>query len=138
MQLYLTKHLLIEELEEAHIFKESYFDFKKGSSDIIINGKIINTKYSGTSISYGLSLYGSLLWFVGFPAGTVNNELSIQLSCTDIKTNQLLFSKTYLAPRYSKIAWIYSLPNDFNYSSMLKRLYKQFVLDLRNESNIFK
>ena len=129
---------LAQELEEANIFKESYFDFKKGSGDISIKGKIINTKYSGTLISYGLSVYGPLLWLVGLPSGTVNNELSIELSCTDIKTNKLLFSKTYLAPRYSKVSWIYNLPNDFNYSSMLKGLYKQFLLDLKNEPNIFK
>lgn len=127
---------LAQELEEAYIFKESYFDFKKGNGDIIINGKIINTKYSATIISYGLSVYGPLLWLVGFPSGTVNNELSIELSCTDIKTNQLLFSKTYSAPKYSKISWLYYLPTDFNYSSMLKGLYNQFVLDLKNESNI--
>jgi len=129
---------LAQELENANVFKEAYFDFKKGSSDIIIQGKIINTKYSGTLISYGLSVYGPSLWLLGFPAGSVNNELSIELSCMDTKTNQLLFSKTYLAPKYSKISWIYNLPNDFNYSLMLKDLYKQFLLDLKNEPNIFK
>ena len=129
---------LAQELKNANIFKEAYFDFKKGNSDIIIQGKIINTKYSGKLISYGLSVYGPLLWLVGFPTGSINNELSIELSCTDTRTNRLLFSKTYLAPKYSKISWIYNLPNDFNYSVMLKDLYKQFLLDLKNESNVFE
>jgi len=128
---------LAQELENAHIFKEAYFDFNKKDSDIIIKGEIINTKYSGKIITYGLSIYGPLLWFIGLPSGTVNNELAIKLSCTDARTNKLLFSKTYSAPGYNKISWIYLLPNDFNYSSMLKDLYKQFILDLRNEQGIF-
>jgi len=129
---------LAQELAEANIFQETYFDFRKGNADISITGKIIDTKYSGKLITYGLSVYGPLLWLVGFPAGTVNNELSIELLCTDVKTNHLLFSKVYSAPMYSKVTWIYSLSNDFNYPSMLRGLYKQFILDLKNEPDIFQ
>ena len=121
---------LAQELEEAKVFKEAYFDFKKGDSDYVIKGTILSTKYKGTLISYGLSVYGPLLWLVGFPAGTVSNELSLALSCVDAKTDDVLSTKTYTAPKYGKTSWIYVLPNDFNYPTMLRDLYKTFVEDL--------
>jgi len=122
---------LAQELESAEIFKEVYFDFKKGNSDLILKGKILSTKYKGTIISYGLSVYGPLLWLIGLPAGTVYNELSIEMSCVDVATDKILFSKTYTAPCYRKVAWIYVMPDDFNYPVMIKDLYKEFVEDLR-------
>lgn len=123
---------LSEELSNAKLFKEAYFDYKKGTGDIIISGTIISTRYIGKIISYGLSVYGPLLWFFGLPASSVNNDLSIELSCIDAKTDKLLFTKTYTANPYSSIGWIYSLPSDFNYPIMLKNIYRQFVEDIKN------
>ena len=122
---------LASELQNAHMFKEVYFDFKKGSSDVVVRGKILSTKYEGTIISYGLSVEGPLLWFLGLPSGTVTNELSVELSCVDSKSDQVLFTKTYNAPPYSKTAWIYVMPSDFNYPAMLKDVYRNFINDLR-------
>lgn len=124
---------LAGEIENTKIFKEIYFDFKKGDADISIEGKIISTYYKVTIISYGLSVYGPVLWFIGLPAGTISNDLSIELNCVDIKSNNVIFSKTYTATQYKKTSWIYALPNDFNYPSMLKDLYKDFIGDLKNQ-----
>jgi hypothetical protein len=122
---------LAQEITSANIFNEAYFDFKKGDSDLIIKGKILTTKYHGKIISYGLSAYGPLLWFVGFPAGTVTNELSIELSLVDSKSDEVIFSNTYTAPKYSKVGWLYVMPNGFNYPAMLKGIYKNFIEDLK-------
>lgn len=122
---------LAEEMGSAKIFEEAYFDFKKGNSDIIIRGKILNTRYEGTILSYGLSVYGPLLWLVGFPAGTASNQLSVEMNCVDAKSNEVIFSKIYTAAPYEEIGWIYAMPNDFNYSSMLKDLYGSFIADLK-------
>ena len=125
---------LAEEINSSKLFKEAYFDFKKGSSDCVVKGKILTTQYRGKMISYGLSVYGPLLWFVGFPAGTVVNELSIELSLLDAQSDNVLFSKTYTAPEYSKVGWLYVMPNGFNYPVMLKDLYKTFIEDLRTQT----
>ena len=127
---------LVQELESAKIFKEGFFDFKKGDSDICIKGRILSTQYKGTLISYGLSAYGPLLWFVGFPAGTISNELMLEISCLDAKTEKVIFTNTYTAPKYSKISWIYVLPNDFNYPSMLQNVFKIFIEDLQRHSSL--
>ncbi len=122
---------LAQELNNARLFKEAYFDFKKGNSDFIIKGKILTTQYSGKMITYGLSVYGPLLWFVGFPAGTVKNELSVELSVLEAQSNDVIFSKKYAAPQYSRLGWLYVMPNGFNYPKMLKDIYKQFVEDMK-------
>jgi len=125
---------LAKELTSAGIFKEVYFAFRKGDSDFVIEGEILSTKYTGTMRSYGLSAAGPLLWFIGFPCGVVTNELEIKLSCVENNSKNVIFSKTYTAPKYKKTAWIYLVSNDlndFNYSSMLKGLYKDFIEDIR-------
>lgn len=118
------------ELTSAEIFNEVYFDFRKGDSDFVIEGEILSTKYTGTIRSYGLSVCGPFLWFFGFPIGIVSNELKIKLTFIENNSNNILFSKTYTAPIYKKLGWVYSLTNDFNYSSMLKGLYKDFIEDI--------
>ncbi|SPD74783.1 conserved exported hypothetical protein [uncultured Desulfobacterium sp.] len=122
---------LAEELTNSRLFKEAYFDFKKGDSGCVVKGKILTTRYSGKMITYGLSAYGPLLWFVGFPAGTVANELSVELSLVDTQSDNVLFTNTYTAPEYSRVGWLYVMPNEFNYPTMLKDLYKKFIEDVR-------
>jgi len=125
---------LAQELTSAGIFNWVHYNFRKGGSDFVIEGEILSTKYTGTMRSYGLSAAGPLLWFIGFPCGVVTNELEIKLSCVENNSKNVIFSKTYTAPKYKKTAWIYLVSNDlndFNYSSMLKGLYKDFIEDIR-------
>jgi len=121
---------LAQELTSTGRYKDAYFNFKTDpAADYVIKGQIINTDYRGTQYTYGLSAYGPFLWLLGLPAATVDNDLSIRLTCTD-KTGASLFSQTYAAPEYHEVAWIYALPSDFQYASMLGGLYGQFVKDL--------
>lgn len=127
---------LASELQNARVFKEAHFDFGRGDADVIVNGKIIDTLYSGKLLSYGFSVYAALPWLIGLPAGTVSNDLSVELRCIDASSNRQIFAKTYKVPTYSKWGWIYVMPNDFNYPDMLKDIYKQFVNDLSASSSL--
>ena len=121
---------LAEELRNSAMFRESYFDFKEGDADLAIQGTIHSTRYDGKILSYGLSAYGPLLWFIGLPAGTASNDLSVELTCVDLKTGQTLLTRRYDAPQYHKTSWLYSMANDFNYPTMLADVYRQFTADL--------
>jgi len=121
---------LAEELKNAAMFREAYFDFKEGDADLAIQGSILSTKYDGKILSYGLSAYGPLLWFFGAPAATASNQLAIELDCKDLHTGQTLFSRHYDASPYRKISWLYVMANDFNYPTMLAEVYRKFVDDL--------
>lgn len=122
---------LAEDLRKTGLFAEASFDYSKGNGDYIVSAKILNTRYKGYVISYGLSVYGPMLWLFGFPAGTVSNELTVELSLADPKTNKSLFSKTYTAAPYKKVSWIYVTANDFNYAEMLAEINKQFCTDIQ-------
>ena len=122
---------LSAELQSTRMFKDVGFDYRKGNSDLIIGGKILSTQYSGYILSYGLSVYGPLLWFIGFPATSATNELSVELSVTDAKTDKMLLVKTYDAEPYGSVGWLYYMPSDYNYPRMLQQVYKEFVKDLK-------
>jgi hypothetical protein len=111
---------LVEDLRNARLFSDAYFDFKEGDADYVIQGTI-----------YGLSVYGPLLWFIGLPAGTASNELSIELACTDKRSGRQILAKRYSAPEYRATSFLYVMANDFNYPDMLANVNKQFVDDLR-------
>jgi len=121
---------LASEINSASIFKEAYLGNRKTDADYYVNGTILSTRYKGKIYSYGFSVYGPLLWFFGLPAGSFSNELSVELSCFDSKTNQRILSKTYAAPPQGKVFFLYSMDSDFNYAEMLQPVYKQFVTEL--------
>jgi len=124
---------LAEELNSSGLFRQAYFDFRGGNSDYTIKGEIVSTEYKGKMITYGLSAFGPLLWLFGLPSSAISNDLTVTLTCIALTSNEVVISKTYNAPHYSKIGWIYALPSDFNYSSMLKDIYRDFVHDLANQ-----
>jgi len=122
---------LVAELNESEIFKEALFLESSTGHDYKIKGELVSTYYNSKLFSYGLSIYGPVLWLVGLPATTVSNELEIKLSVINVKSGKNIFTKHYKADKYKKLGWVYSLPNDFNYSEMLKMLYKDFMSDLQ-------
>jgi len=124
---------LAEELRSSKLFKDAFFDFKTGSNDLLIKGRILSTNYKGKIISYGLGVFGPYFWFLGAPAFSIDNDLKIHIECLDIKTNKVLLSKEYAAVPVSNLGWIYAIGNDFNYPEMLQSIYKEFVADLKKQ-----
>lgn len=122
---------LAEDLRKTGGFSDAFFDYRKDNSDLAVTGKILNTKYDGYVISYGLSAYGPLLWIFGFPAATTSNELSVELNLIDSKTEQPLFSKVYTATPQKDVSWLYVMKDDFNYAEMLAQVNKQFCQDIQ-------
>jgi len=122
---------LAEDLKKTGLFSDAFFDFRASASDYSVKGKILNTKYRGTIISYGLSVYGPLLWIVGFPCGTSHNDLALELSLVDSKSNKVLFTKEYNATPRGNVSFLYYMANDFNYSEMLAEVNKQFCTDIQ-------
>lgn len=124
---------LVSELNSAGFLKEVYFANRKSNENYYIKGTILDTKYKAQMFSYGLSVYGPLLWFFGLPAGHYSNDLAVELSCIEIPSGKIILSKIYSADQRSKVVWIYALGNDFNYSEMLREAYRQFAIELSDK-----
>jgi hypothetical protein len=122
-----------EELNQSHLFKEVFFTNKASEGDIVLVGAIKSTKYNGKIISYGLSVYGPMLWFIGLPAGTFNNELILNFKLEDKKNNLVLWEKDY-KQNMSNTTWLYHMPSDFEYSSMLKTILLQVTKDIQSNA----
>jgi hypothetical protein len=71
----------VEELKRNEFFEEVFFTQreKEPGIDMIMTGEIRATNYEGKLITYGLSAYGPLLWFVGFPSSYVTNTVDFSL-----------------------------------------------------------
>ena len=129
---------MAEEFNSSDIFKEAYFSNSTRDSDYYVKGEILSTDYTSKMISYGFSFYGPLLWYIGFPATHVSNDLEVKLSLIKTDSKKVIFSKTYKSDQYKKLGWIYNIPNDFRYSEMLGELYKEFLEDLVEDGFIKK
>ena len=124
---------LLEELEAAKVFKEVSLD-KKGNSDLVIKGEILNTAYRGKVYSYGLSAVGKVLWLIGFPMLSYSENLSLRITCIDILTNRVLVSKTYTPSEEWRVEWVYSVhfhQQEMLYPKLMKSIYNEFAEDLK-------
>ena len=121
---------LAEDLQKTGLFTDAFFDYRSTASDYAVKGKIVSTKYHGVIFSYGLSVYGPLLWVFGFPAATASNELALELSLVDSKTHKPLLSKVYTATPRKNVSFMYVMKNDFNYPEMLAEVNKQFCQEI--------
>ncbi|SEM43464.1 hypothetical protein SAMN04489760_11556 [Syntrophus gentianae] len=121
-----------EELNNTSMFKEVFFTHRPSDAELTLKGKIISTNYDGKIITYGLSVYGPLLWFIGFPASYVENSLELQLELVDTKTNEVFWQQSF--KRNQNVTSImYAMQPDFMYDSLFKEVMKEAIPSLRNK-----
>ncbi len=126
-----------EELDKSNIFKEAFFTNRASEGDLILQGTISSTKYDGKIITYGLSAYGPMLWFIGLPATSIKNELSLSFQLKSESRGAIIWEKTY-SESQSDLSWLYSLNADFNYSALLKTILTKVVQDLRQDAPLIQ
>lgn len=119
---------LTQEIKGGTSFKKVIYTEDQVDSGYRIQGRIINTDYKAKMFSYCISYCCSALWLIGFPLGSFSNDLSIELTCYD-SNNKVILQKTYQTARYKKAIWIYNLKSDFEYPSLLKKIYADFIKD---------
>lgn len=109
-----------QEIENARIFRETFVSNRASDADYVILGDIVSTKYEGKIFSYGLSVYGPLLWFLGLPSSNHSNRLELRLRLHESPSEPPLWTHT-ITGYTGGTDWIYSMKPDFEYDVMLKQ-----------------
>ncbi len=117
------------ELANTKIFREVFFTNRPSEGDLVLEGRILSTRYKGKLLTYCLSAYGPLLWFVGAPAGHIRNDLQIALALKDNKTGETILETNYEVSLV-RWAWLYYMPEDFNYDTLFAEIAKSMVADV--------
>ena len=85
---------VVDEMKQNHFFEEVFFTQREREPnvDLIVTGKIVNTRYHAKVLSYGLSIYGRLLPLIGLPIGNTQNSLSLFLEMRRASDNIVVWS----------------------------------------------
>jgi len=119
-----------QEIDNARIFRETFVSNRASEGDLVLIGEIRSTRYQGKMISYMLSVYGPLLWFIGFPAATTSNELEIHLRLVKTPMDPPLWEHT-IRGELSDLSFLYVMRPDFRYDELLKNGLREAIQSLR-------
>jgi hypothetical protein len=121
--------------EESKLFERVYFTFggETREADLILRGSARHTTYDGKIYSYGLSVFGPALWFIGLPAGSSRNVLDIALSLTD-RDNRELWSYAFDGDESITQGLYYNWGNDtLHFASLFQAAMNGALEDLAQE-----
>jgi hypothetical protein len=98
----------VEELKQNKFFEEVFFTQreKEPGIDMIMSGELRDTKYKSKLITYGLSVEGPLLWFVGLPSSYVTNSVDFSLQLKRVSDGVVVWSHDVKA-EWDKTAGLY-------------------------------
>lgn len=74
----------VTSLQRANLFRRVFFSYggDVATAQLVLNGTVKSTRYRGRVFSYGLSVYGLGLSFLGLPLGSSTNTLHVALRMT--------------------------------------------------------
>lgn len=125
-----------EEVNNASVFKNTYFDFNGQKGDYVLKGTLKEFKVEQYWTFYGLSFFGEALWLAGLPIGKEYNGITIQYQLSD-KNGHELFNKEYTA----KDEWEFGLYRDlenYRFEKLMKQINMDLVRDLKANVAKFK
>jgi hypothetical protein len=76
---------IAQHLQRAGYARDVFFDYGANapSADYTLETDLRETRYEGKIYSYGLSVFGPLLWLIGLPAGSSHVTLTLDLRLKD-------------------------------------------------------
>jgi len=121
-------------LRNSQLFSDAFFTFggDKERADFVLEGELTDATYHGTLITYGLSVYGPLLWFFGLPCGTSSNDLTIGMSLKEVSSGKVVWSRRFTETDRVVQGLYYNMGHDvIAYSTMTQNMLNQAVKDIR-------
>jgi curli biogenesis system outer membrane secretion channel CsgG len=123
----------VTSIRKSGLFKDVFFSYggDKDKADLILKGEVISTKYEGSIYSYGLSLYGPLLWIFGLPAGSSTDNLGLKFSLVDLKTSKILWESSYTGEETISQGYYYNWGHDVRgYSILMEKAMNEALKDM--------
>lgn len=122
---------LSEEINNASLFKESFFSQRTNDADLVLAGTLKESKIVKNWTFYGLSLPGDLLWVFGAPTGRTHNNIEIEFKLIDKRNYNIYFEKTYKThEKFNNGYW--TNPHEyFRFEKLFKKISLEVVEDLR-------
>lgn len=123
----------VTSLQQSGLFKDAYFTYggEKANADLLFTGQIQSTTYKGVIYSYCLSVEGPLLWLIGLPAGSSQDDLSLKFELKDAKTNEKLWEHTYSGEKKIIQGLYYRFGYDvMGYSELMENIMNDAVVDM--------
>jgi len=128
---------LTKELIHNKIFHEVFYisPMKKiADVDFYIKGEIHSTKFFRKFYSYGVSIYFTPLWFLGFPAKQVKIYLSLNIKLIRADTQKEVWSYEINREWKKLIGAYYNIGDDHDgYSIILQEEYKKLIFKLNED-----
>jgi len=106
----------------SNLFKDAFFTMggEKDRADFVIRGRLKEMRYEGKVYSYGLSIVGPCLWYIGAPACNSVNTISYELEMRN---------------KQGKIVWDYSFARS---NELMQWLYYRIGDDCKGFSYVFQ
>jgi len=127
---------LVDELKHNNVARDIFFTQRatEPNVDYYLQGYVQEFRYNGKIFSYGLSVYGPLLWFIGLPAGSANNTLSVDLEMKDARTGEVVWRGRSFSSNRSLISGLYyNWGKEFDaYPEMMAEAISIWIADLNN------
>jgi hypothetical protein len=125
---------LVADLEAAELFTEVFYTERQAEPgvDYFLKGYVDEFLYKGKIISYGLSVYGPALWFLGLPAGHTTNSLSVSLELVRASDNEVLWrSETVRDERSVTMGLYYNWGKEFDaYPRMMQEAVTSWISEV--------
>lgn len=118
--------------ENSRLFGRVYFTLggETREADYILRGTAHRSYYEGTIYSYGLSVFGPLLWYVGLPAGSSINQTDFEFELLD-KSNRVVWSYRTSGSHKITQGIFYNWGNDaLHFASLMEDAMNEALMDL--------
>lgn len=87
---------IVTSLRRSNLFENVYFTYGGDlGPDLLVKGSMLSTDWEGKIYSYGLSVFGPALWFLGLPCGSSNNQLKLELFLNRADTKELIWNYSF-------------------------------------------
>lgn len=126
----------VASLKRSGLFKDVFFTYggEKSNADLIFTGVINSTLYKGKLYTYGLSVVGPILWFIGLPCGSSYNQMELKLAINKKDANECIWKYAFNKETILVQGLYYKMGHDVKgFTTLMEDGMNEAIKDLDNK-----